>query len=87
LTICETNPSTGVCLSPPGASTTRSSPTNSVATYTIFVTGGGNVAFDPANNRLFMRVRDSNNVVRGATNVAVRTVAGGSTASASIAGR
>lgn len=79
LTVCQTNPSTGACLSPPGASTTSTLNTNSVATYSVFVRGTGNVAFDPANRRIFLRFRDSGGVTRGATNVAVRTDTSGGT--------
>jgi hypothetical protein len=76
LTICQTGPSTSECTNPPtaGPSTTTTISTNEIVTYTIFVTGTGAVVpFDPANNRLIMRLKTPDGVTRGATNVAVQT--------------
>lgn len=42
--------------------------------YTVFVRSTEVIPFDPANNRLFLRLVDGNGVTVGATNVAVRTV-------------
>jgi hypothetical protein len=42
-------------------------------TFSVFVTGSGTVAFDPANNRIFVRFEDGSGVTRGSTSVAVRT--------------
>ncbi len=42
-------------------------------TFGIFVQGTGNIPFDPANNRIFLRFRDVGGEVRGATSVAART--------------
>jgi hypothetical protein len=74
-TLCQTNPTTGVCINPqtPGSSATVTVATNSIATFTAFITGIDNVPFDPANNRLFMRFKTADGVTRGATSVAVRT--------------
>jgi hypothetical protein len=73
--ICRTNPSTGACITPLGTSSTSSMAAGESATFTVLVTGNGNVPFDPANNRLFVRLNDgSPGGLRGATSVAPRTV-------------
>jgi hypothetical protein len=46
---------------------------NATPTFGIFVQGSGNVPFDPAANRIFVRFKDSGAVTRGSTGVAVRT--------------
>jgi hypothetical protein len=73
LTVCQTNPTTGVCLAPPAASVTTTINAGATPTFGIFVRGNGTVAFNPATNRVFMRFKDSGGVTRGATSVAVRT--------------
>jgi hypothetical protein len=72
MTICQTNPSTGQCLSPPAASTTTTVASNQTVTYSVFVQASGNVAFDPALNRLFLRLKEGA-ATRGATHNAVCT--------------
>lgn len=73
LSICETNPDTGACLSAPASETTSSVNADATPTYSVFVTGNGNVPSDPANNRINVVFRDAGGAVRGATSVAVRT--------------
>ena len=46
---------------------------NATPTFGIFVQGNGNVPFDPALNRIFVRFKDGGGVTRGSTSVAVRT--------------
>jgi hypothetical protein len=74
LFICETNPVTGACLSPPATSTTLTINAGATPTFTIFVNGNGSIPFDPANNRIFVRFKDAGGVTRGSTSVAVQTV-------------
>lgn len=69
LQVCETTASgtTIIC----GNDLTRSVQVGQTIYYTVFVTGAGEpVAFDPAVNRLFLRFK-ANDVIVGATNVAV----------------
>ena len=70
--ICQTNPATGVCLAPQTDRVATVIAANATATFGIFVAGTGNVAFDPATNRIFVRFTDAS-APRGATSVAVRT--------------
>lgn len=72
-TLCQTNPSTAACLAPPAATVTTSIAANATPTFSIFVTGSGNVPFDPAGNRAFVRFKDSGGATRGSTSVAIRT--------------
>ena len=73
LFICQTNPGTGDCLAPPASSVTTTINASATPTFGIFVQGSGNVPFDPALNRIFVRFKDSGGVTRGSTSVAVRT--------------
>jgi hypothetical protein len=73
ITLCETTPSTGACISAIGPTVTTTINANGTPTFGIFVEGNGNVPFDPAANRIFVRFRDAGGVTRGSTSVAVRT--------------
>jgi photosystem II stability/assembly factor-like uncharacterized protein len=72
LSICQTNPGTGACLGSPGNTVTTTINANDTPTFAVFVQGSGNVPFDPAANRVFVRF-NSGGVTRGSTSVAVRT--------------
>jgi M6 family metalloprotease-like protein len=73
VSLCQTNPATGVCISAIGASVTTQINANDTPTFGVFVAGSGAVPFDPAKNRIFVRFKDAGAVTRGATSVAVRT--------------
>jgi len=73
ISLCRTNPVTGQCISAIGRSVTTTINVNATPTFGIFLQGAGNVPFDPAANRIFVRFKDSGNVTRGSTSVAVRT--------------
>ncbi len=71
--VCQTNPATSVCVGPIGASASLDMPAGATPTFGVFVVSDGSVGFDPAVNRIFVRIRDGQDVTRGSTSVAVRT--------------
>ena len=74
VSLCQTNPSTGVCLAPPAPTVSATINAGATPTFAVFVAGSGIVAFDPARNRVTVRFRETaTNAVRGATSVAIRT--------------
>ena len=73
VTLCQTNPATGACISPTGPNVTTTINANQTPTFAIFVAGNGTVPFSPADKRIFVRFKDSGGVTRGSTSVAVRT--------------
>jgi YVTN family beta-propeller protein len=73
LTLCQTNPTSGVCQGTPVSSVTTDIPPNATPTFGIFVTGSAPVANSPGVNRVFVTFTDSGGVLRGETSVAVRT--------------
>jgi hypothetical protein len=72
ISLCQTNPATGQCIAAIGNSFTTTINANATPTFGTFVQGRGNVPFDPAANRVFVRF-NSGGVTRGSTSVAVRT--------------
>ena len=66
-------PASGQCISGIGPNVTTQINANATPTFGIFVQGNGNVPFDPAANRIFVRFKDAGGVTRGSTSVAVRT--------------
>ena len=71
--LCQTDPATGQCISAIGSSVTTTINANATPTFAIFVQGNGNIPFDPAGNRIFVRFKDGGDITRGSTSVAVRT--------------
>jgi hypothetical protein len=74
VSMCKTNPATGLCISPVQESVVTTIDSNETAAFAIFLSGSGNVPFDPANNRVFVRFKDAGGDTRGSTSVAVRTL-------------
>jgi subtilase family serine protease len=76
LTICQTNPATGVCVGGPGSQARNAVLTinpNATPTFAVFAAASGPIGFVPETNRIFVEFRDSTGTVRGATSVAVQT--------------
>ena len=71
--VCQTDPQTSACLSPPASSVPTTILSNETPTFGIFVAAAGDISFFPETNRIFVRFKDSGNVTRGLTSVAVRT--------------
>ena len=73
VTLCPTEPTRGGCMAAPAASVTVPIPAGATPTFAVFVAGAGTIPFDPAHNRVSVRLRDAAGVTRGLTSVAVRT--------------
>jgi Right handed beta helix region len=71
--VCQTDPATGVCITGMASTVLTTIPAGATPTFAVFVTGLGNVPFNPAVHRVFVRFTDAGGVVRGATSVAIRT--------------
>jgi hypothetical protein len=73
VTVCQTDGG-GTCLAAPVPSVTVDIGAGQTSTFSFFITGQGNVPFDPANNRLSaIFTNTANGYVVGGTSVAVRT--------------
>ena len=73
VSICQTNPTTGVCISPPSSLTQVQDNPNNTPTFGIFATATGAIPLDPANSRIFVEFTDSSGAMRGKTSVALET--------------
>jgi len=73
ISLCETNPATGACITPVGSSAALTINMSDTPTFAIFGQATGAIPFDPANSRIFVQFTDSANAVRGETSVAVET--------------
>ncbi len=74
LSLCQTD-SLGNCLAAPASQVDLSVNNGGTPTFGVFVTGNGNIADDPARNRIFLEFTDTSGTLVGSTSVAVRTVA------------
>jgi probable HAF family extracellular repeat protein len=73
LSLCQTNPATGQCISPIGPNVATTVNADATPTFAIFGTASAAIPFDPANSRIFVQFTDSTGAVRGETSVAVET--------------
>jgi lipopolysaccharide transport system ATP-binding protein len=74
LAICQTDPSTGVCIDSPAPQVTLTMRSNETPTFGVFVRGLGAIEPDPVLHRIFVRFIDESGITRGVTSVGVRTV-------------
>ncbi len=75
LMMCQTNPSTGACISAQGTTVNFTAGANQTVTFSAFATSNGTpIAFDPANRRMFVHFFQGSTPV-GSASVAVRTTA------------
>jgi hypothetical protein len=72
-TICQTNPSTGQCLSTPTSTVSLNYVGDTTPTFSIFVQATGAIPFSPADSRLFVRFEDPSGGLHGSTSVAIET--------------
>ncbi len=73
LSICQTDPTTGICFQTAGQTTSASFSVDETATYSVFASATGVIPLQAAANRVYVRFMDSAGVVRGSTSVAVTT--------------
>jgi streptogramin lyase len=73
ITMCQTVPSSGLCMAAPTSSVTTTINANMTPTFAFFGTASGTIPFSPADTRIFVQFADSGGVVRGSTSVAVET--------------
>jgi hypothetical protein len=71
--ICQTDPQTSACFLSPESSVNTMIGSNETPTFGVFVAAAGDISFAPETNRIFVRFKDTDNVTRGSTSVAVRT--------------
>jgi hypothetical protein len=73
ISLCQTNPMSGLCISSISSTVTTTIGANATPTFAIFATASGQVPFLPQTNRIFVQFGDANGIVRGSTSVAVET--------------
>jgi hypothetical protein len=73
LAICQTNPTTGACLSPPSTSVAAILVPNATPTFGFFVSAANALPFFPSKVRAFVRFKDPSGDLRGSTSIALTT--------------
>jgi hypothetical protein len=72
LTVCQTDTS-AACLAPAAPTVTLFIDAGTTPTFSVFARASEMIPFEPAVNRVFLRFKDGDNVIRGATSAAIRT--------------
>src|SRR5262249_33580462 len=66
LSLCQTDPQTGLCMGgPPKPTVTTQINAGATPTFSVFVSSTAFIPFDPANNRIFVRFKDLEEITRG----------------------
>lgn len=75
IALCETDPLTSLCVTPPqtGGYVTTDIQAGETPTFGVFINAQGLVPFDPGVNRVNVRFRDQSGKIRGSTSVAIQT--------------
>jgi beta-glucanase (GH16 family) len=73
INLCQTDPTSGQCISAIGDTVTTTVDPNATPTFGIFVSANDSVPFVPQTNRVFVKFTDPGGFVRGLTSVAVAT--------------
>ena len=73
LGICQTDPSSGQCISTLGTSVTLDIASNAAPTFSVFLDSSGAIPLAPASSRIFVRFKDASGNLHGSTSVAVET--------------
>jgi sugar lactone lactonase YvrE len=73
MTVCQTDSSSGQCLSPPSQTVSLNFAGGADPTFSVFIQANGEIAFDPANARIFVRFNDTAGAFHGSTSVAIET--------------
>ena len=73
LSLCQTDPNSGACISAVGPTVSVTIGANQTPTFSVFVTVQAQIPPSPANKRIFIRFKDAGGVTRGSSSVAVTT--------------
>jgi ABC-2 type transport system ATP-binding protein/lipopolysaccharide transport system ATP-binding protein len=72
LFVCQTDPATGACVATPSPSLSLRIEPGATPTFTVFVNVSGDIPFDMARHRVFVRFMSAGGDLVGATSIAVK---------------
>ncbi len=70
-TLCQTDPGSGQCLSPPTPTVSLNYAGGAAPTFSVFLQSTGPIAFAPATSRIYIQFDDSDGGFHGSTSVAI----------------